>query len=154
MTKVDYKDMSRGELIELLDKVREYKGGTEGRIRFPQDVLPHVKGLKGKKQETFMVLVLNGSHKVIGKRVVSVGTVNRTIVHPREVYRYAISKGGVAVVVVHNHPSGGLEPSKADREVTGRLKVAGELIGIGLLDHMIVGKDGGYYSFLEAEGVV
>ena len=82
-------------------------------------------------------------------RIVSIGLINRTIVHPREVYADAIVDRATAIIVCHNHPSGNLEPSDEDTAVTGQLKEAGEILGIKLLDHVIFAVSG-YYSFLEA----
>jgi DNA repair protein RadC len=91
---------------------------------------------------------VNGANEVITSRVVSVGLVNKTQVHPREVFADPITDRASAIIVAHNHPVGGLTPSKEDIEVTRRLKAAGETLGIRLLDHVIFNQKG-YYSFLE-----
>jgi DNA repair protein RadC len=101
-----------------------------------------------KKQEHFIAIPLNGAHEVIAVKVVTIGLVNRSMVHPREVFRYAIQKNAAAVIIAHNHPSGNVEPSDEDRVVTDRMREAAKVVGIRLLDHVIVGKRG-YYSFLE-----
>jgi len=80
---------------------------------------------------------------------VSEGSLNQSIVHPREVFAPAVRESAAAVIFVHNHPSGDPSPSREDREITRRLKEAGELLGIRVLDHVIVG-DGSYYSFTES----
>lgn len=118
------------------------------RIRFPADVLPLVRHYADRKQEHFLSLSLNGAHEVSATRVVSVGLVNRALVHPREVFAEALVDRAAAVVVAHNHPSGNVEPSPEDREVTGRLQKAGNTLGIAMLDHIIFSQNG-YYSFLE-----
>ncbi len=118
------------------------------RIAFPADVLPLVRHFADRKQEHFICLSLNGAHEVSAVRVVSVGLVNRTIVHPREVFADPVTDRASAVIVCHNHPSGNVEPSSEDREVTRRLAAAGETLGIPLLDHLVF-SDRGYYSFLE-----
>lgn len=118
------------------------------RIAFPTDVLPLLHNYADRKQEHFICVSLNGAHEVITTRVVSVGLVNRTQVHPREVFADPITDRAAAVIVAHNHPSGELNPSPEDRQVTRQLKAAGELLGIGLLDHIIFNHKG-YYSFLE-----
>ena len=92
--------------------------------------------------------MLNGAHEVIGTIVATIGLLNRTIVHPREVFADAIRNRAAAVAVAHNHPSGNTEPSNEDIEVTERLKKAGDLLGIRVIDH-IVFTDAKYYSFLE-----
>jgi DNA repair protein RadC len=118
------------------------------RIRMPVDLLPLVQHFIDRPQEYFLSVSLNGAHEVIALRVVSIGLVNRTVVHPREVFAPAITDRATAVMVAHNHPSGSLEPSGEDFEVTRRLVAAGQTIGIPVLDHIIFSANG-YYSFLE-----
>ena len=118
------------------------------KISFPADVLPLVRHYADRRQEYFLCLSLNGAHEVTAVRVVSIGLVNRTIVHPREVFADPVTDRAAAVIVCHNHPSGNVEPSAEDREVTSRLASAGETLGIALLDHVIFGEEG-YFSFLE-----
>jgi DNA repair protein RadC len=118
------------------------------KIAFPPDVLPLVKHYADRKQEHFLCISLNGAKEVIAVRTVSVGLVDKSPVHPREVFADAVTDRASAVIVAHNHPGGTLEPSKADMEVTKRLKSAGEILGISLLDHIIFNHKG-YYSFLE-----
>lgn len=100
-------------------------------------------------RETFVALYLNTKNRVIKKEVVSYGSLNANIVHPREVYKEAILNSAAHVVVAHNHPSGDPSPSKEDLDITERLCKAGEVIGISLLDHVIVGEDGQFYSMKE-----
>lgn len=148
MEVADYRNMDKEELIQLLESVNYGKQSGENRIRFPQDVIPHVKKYSKKEEEHFVSLILNGNHEVIKTVLVSKGTVNRSIVHPREVFREAIKKNAVSVIVAHNHPSGNTEPSYEDKEVTTRLADAGNIVGIQVLDHIVFSKTG-YYSFLE-----
>ena len=104
---------------------------------------------KANKQteEICHILCLNQKMKVQGIFEVSRGTVNSSCLNPREIFMKALLCGAVSIIVVHNHPSGDTAPSKEDINVTKRIKKAGEIIGIGLLDHIIIGD--GYYSFLE-----
>jgi DNA repair protein RadC len=118
------------------------------RISFPPDVLPIIQHYADRKQEHFLCISLNGANEVIASRVVSVGLVNKTQVHPREVFADPITDRASAIIVAHNHPSGGLKPSKEDIEITKQLKSAGETLGIKLLDHIIFSQKD-YYSFLE-----
>jgi len=118
------------------------------RISFPADVLPLIRHYADRRQEHFICVSLNGANEVIAARVVSVGLVNKTQVHPREVFADPITDRASAVIVAHNHPSGSLEPSREDIDITGQLKSAGEILGIRLLDHVIFDSKG-YYSFLE-----
>lgn len=118
------------------------------KINFPADVLPLIQHYADRKQEHFLCISLNGSNEVIAVRVISVGLVNKTQAHPREVFADAITDRASTVIVAHNHPSGGVNPSKEDVEITRQLKSAGEILGIKLLDHIIFNNKG-YHSFLE-----
>lgn len=122
------------------------------KITFPPDVLPLIRHFADRKQEHFLCISLNGANEVIATRVVSVGLVNRTQVHPREVFADPITDRAAALTVAHNHPVGSLLPSKEDIEVTQRLKSAGETLGIRLLDHIIFNQRD-HYSFLEHDGI-
>jgi DNA repair protein RadC len=122
------------------------------RITFPTDALPLVRHFAHRRQEHFIALSLNGAHEVMAVRVVTIGLVDKTHVHPREVFADPINDRASAIIVAHNHPSGCLVPSREDRDVTIQLRDAGEILGIKLLDHIIFNLRG-YYSFLE-EGVL
>lgn len=119
------------------------------KIVTPADILLHVRHYADRKQEHFLCASINGANEILNIRVVSIGLIDRTHVHPREVFADALSDRASAIIVAHNHPSGGLEPSVADNKVTEQLKAAGQIIGITLLDHVIFDRTG-YYSFLEA----
>jgi len=119
------------------------------KIETPADLLPHVRHYADRKQEHFLCASINGANEILNIRVVSIGLVDRTPVHPREVFAEALSDRASAIIVAHNHPAGGLEPSTADVEVTKQLKAAGVIMGIALLDHIIFNRTG-YLSFLEA----
>lgn len=97
--------------------------------------------LSSKEKETFYALHLDSKNRLVREEAVSVGTLTASLVHPREVFRGAIREAAAAVIVAHNHPSGDPTPSAEDLEVTSRLRSAGEVIGIPLLDHVIIGTD-------------
>jgi DNA repair protein RadC len=141
----DYLNYSKEELIELLCDC-----GIAPKCRSSSDLWQCLKKYGKREQEHFGVVVLNSSNMILKVQVVSIGLVNRTLVHPREVFRPTLSSNGSAVVVFHNHPSGNLMPSGEDLEVTDRLKEAGELLGIQLMDHLILGR-GGYRSMREEQ---
>ena len=122
------------------------------KIREPKDLLPLVQHLSDRRQEHFLCTTLNGAHEVIKTRVITIGLVNAAQVHPREAYSDAIADRAVSIIVSHNHPSGELTPSAEDIKVTKRLKEAGEVLGVKLLDHIIFSKRG-YFSFLESGGL-
>jgi len=99
-------------------------------------------------REQFLCASINGANEILNIRVVSIGLIDRSPVHPREVFADALSDRASAVIVAHNHPSGGVEPSQSDIIITAQLKAAGEIVGIELLDHIIFNRTG-YFSFLE-----
>lgn len=119
------------------------------KIETPADLLPHIRHFADRRQEHFLCVSINGANEILNVRVVSIGLVDRTPVHPREVFAEALSDRASAIIVAHNHPTGGLEPSAADVEVTKQLKAAGVVMGIALLDHIIFNHTG-YFSFLES----
>ena len=120
------------------------------RIRGPRDVYEIcAPALLDARQEEFRVLLLNTQHAVLREIVVTRGTLDASVVHPREVFRAAIVESAAAVILVHNHPSGDPAPSREDRDVTDQLVSAGQLVGIPVLDHVVIG-DGRYVSFVEA----
>lgn len=119
------------------------------KIEQPADLLPHVRHFADRKQEHFLCTTLSGANEILNIRVVSIGLVDRSPVHPREVFADALTDRASAIIVAHNHPSGGLEPSSTDLEITAQLKAAGDIVGVSLLDHIIFNRTS-YFSFLEA----
>lgn len=117
-------------------------------IKTPQDIIPFVRNYAINTREYFLMISLNGGHEIIQIHVVSIGTINKTIIHPREVFVEAIKENASAVIICHNHPSGNCNPSNEDIETTKMLKNASEILGIPILDHIIIGFDN-YYSFME-----
>jgi len=123
-------------------------GGSYPPVTKPSDILPIVAEYRFRKKENFIVFYLNGRNQVICSECVSVGTLNASLVHPREVFEPAIRHLAAGVIFAHNHPSGDCTPSEDDIEITKRLVDAGRLIGIEVLDHLIIGQHG-YLSFKE-----
>jgi len=108
-------------------------------LKSPDDVAAEVRSqLKGRKKEHFLVLSLDTRNRLINRKLVSIGSLDTSIVHPREVFKEAVSSCAASVIFAHNHPSGDPEPSKEDIELTKRLAKAGEIMGIDVLDHIIV----------------
>ena len=118
------------------------------RIKFPIDVLPLIQHYGDRKQEHFISISVNGANEVMNVRVVTIGLVNKSQVHPREVFADVIVERACAIIIAHNHPSGDLTPSKEDISITRRIKEAATILGIRLLDHIIFNSSG-YYSFVE-----
>ena len=122
---------------------RKYRGKPPAPVRGPDDVVKILgRAFRGQRVEQFVVLLLNARHEVLGRETVSVGSLNASIVHPREVFRPAIIHSAASIVLVHNHPSGDAEPSEEDISISRRLVQVGELVGIGVLDHVILAKRG------------
>ncbi len=120
--------------------VREHQEGTQ--LNNALDATESLKDLKELAQETFCVLTLNTKNKLIQRHMISLGTVDSTLVHPREIFRPAITDGAKAVILAHNHPSGDVAPSAEDIRITKQLVEAGKHIGIAVIDHLILGDNG------------
>jgi DNA repair protein RadC len=118
------------------------------KIAFPPDIYPLIRHMADRRQEHFICISLNGANEVIAIRTVSMGLVNRALVHPREVFADPITDRAASIIVAHNHPSGNLTPSRDDLDVTRQLKAAGRTLGIKVLDHLIFNMET-YYSLLE-----
>ena len=134
-------------LLACFELARRYAKSEEisrFRITCSDDVLKlhEIDSLRHERQEHFSMITLNGAHEVIHYHLISKGTVNQSLVHPREVFAEAIAERAAAIICVHNHPSGNLTPSREDEEITKRLEEAGKLLGIPLLDHIIISKNG------------
>lgn len=121
---------------------RQFEVSERPIIDSPEKAAEQFADIRDKKQEYFVCLTLDGANRLIAKRVISIGTLTASLVHPREVFAEAITDRAASIVVAHNHPSGNLEPSIADKEVTERLRQAGEILGIEVLDHLILGGEG------------
>jgi len=117
-------------------------------VRQPGDAFEYLKFMALYPEENLVVLNLNTKKKIIGTKHVSIGSLDASIVHPREVFCEAIKKRSASIIICHNHPSGNPEPSTEDINITTRLKECGKIIGIELLDHIIIG-DGKYVSLKE-----
>ncbi len=123
----------------------------DGKVKFtkPQDLCDYYAPLIGNlKQELFKVVAVDGRNALIKETTISKGILDASLTHPREVFRFAIIENASGLFLVHNHPSGILKPSEDDLKITERLKNAGDLMGIRIIDHIIVAEEG-YYSFSE-----
>ncbi len=136
------------QILAALEFSRRHLVKQNRRIASADAVYDELREYGRKKQEYFLTLTLDGASHLIATRTVSIGTLNQSLVHPREVFADAVTDRAAGIIVAHNHPSGQYFPSREDRRVTQRLKEAGKLMGIELLDHVIVTRDG-YYSFQE-----
>ncbi|MDM8005414.1 MAG: JAB domain-containing protein [Phycisphaerae bacterium] len=119
-----------------------------------EDVARRYAYLERYDRERLIRVDLDSQNRAIGEEVVSIGTVNSTLVSPREVFKGAILNNAVRIILVHNHPGGNIEPSSEDEEVNGKLKEAGELLGIPAIDFVIIGEDGRYWSAAGGAGQV
>jgi DNA repair protein RadC len=136
------------QIIATLELVKRFINPNSIIINSPDDALYLVKELKDKKQEYFITLTIDGGSNLIQKRTIFIGTVNKSIIHPREVFADAITDRASGIFFIHNHPSGNSEPSENDINVTKRLLAVGQLLGIEVIDHIIIGKNH-HFSFKE-----
>jgi DNA repair protein RadC len=137
-------------VVAMLEFGRRRWGATGAKINHPSDAFSLVRHYANRKQEYFICISLNGAHEALAVRVITVGLVNRTLVHPREVFADALSDRACAVLCAHNHPSGATEPSKEDDEVTKSLKRAADVLGLNFLDHVIF-TENAYFSYRQAK---
>ena len=134
--------------LELANRIASYKP-LKYKIKNPWDIYKYyMDSLRNLKKEVFKVVLLNTKNEIITDVDVSVGTLNSSLVHPREVFIEAIKRSSNKIILIHNHPSGSIEPSLEDKNITKRLIRCGEIIGIEVIDHIIIG-DGMYFSFKE-----
>jgi DNA repair protein RadC len=136
-------------IVAMLEFGRRRWGAAGTRINHPEDIYALVRHHADRRQERFICISLNGAHEVLAVRIVTIGLVNKTIVHPREVFADPILDRSSAVIVAHNHPSGQLIPSGEDDEVTERLRAASEILGLHFLDHVIF-SDRSFFSYRQA----
>ena len=130
------------QLMAGFELSRRYDVRSSEKISSPANIVPLVSYIADKKQEYFVCIFLNGVGEVISNRVVTVVLLDHTLVHPREVFEDPITDRAASVVLVHNHPSGTLKPGKKDICMTERLIEAGKILGIKVLDHLIITKNG------------
>ena len=140
------------QILAAIELSRRYLIKNNKKINSAKDVFDELIEYTTKNQEHFILLTLDGAGHLINKRVVFKGTLNQSLVHPREVFADAIVDRSAAIIIAHNHPSGSLEPSIEDIEITKRLSKVADIIGIDLIDHIIISKNG-YFSFVE-EGIL
>ena len=137
------------EISRRLKKEENLNKNKNRIVNSPKDIFPLLKEkIINFHKEYFMVISLDNRNKVIGIDTVSIGTLNSSLIHPRETFEVAIKNHAAAIIICHNHPSGELKPSEDDLIITQNLVTAGRLLGIEVSDHLIIVKDG-YYSFKE-----
>jgi DNA repair protein RadC len=124
--------------LELSKRALSIEEDVLPTVRSPADVANAVANIRKNKKENFVILCLNARNQVTRKETISIGSLNASIVHPREVFQPAIAESAASIVLAHNHPSGDTRPSDDDVELTRRLVRAGEIMGIEVLDHVIV----------------
>ena len=137
------------QILSALELARRHLLKDGVKITCAKDTLPLLADIAGKQQEYFLCISLNGANEVIEKRVVTIGLLDKSPVHPREVFADVIADRPAAVIFAHNHPSGELQPSEADLRIHDQLTEAGKILGLRVLDHVIVTRKG-HYSFQEA----
>lgn len=141
-----------GQILSAFELAKRYLIKDEKKIRNTDDILALVQDIRDKKQEHFITITLTGASALIEKREVFKGTINFSVVHPREIFADAISDRAAGIIFVHNHPADDAQPSEADIKLTNQLCDAAKLMGIQVIDHIIVTKNN-YFSF-QAEGML
>ena len=136
--------------FELGRRFYQSRAGKPLVIRTARQAYDHLKGMADMQKEQLRALYLGSRYQLVHEEVVSMGSLTSNIVHPREVFQPAITYGAVAVIIAHNHPSGSLEATEADAQVTYQLIEGGKLLGIELLDHLIIAGEG-YVSMMEED---
>jgi DNA repair protein RadC len=136
------------QLTAALELARRLGRPPHHRIAGPADLVPRLLHWADRPQEVFLTVTLNGAQEILEIRPITVGLLNRTLIHPREVFAPALEDRAASILFAHTHPSGALDPSREDREATSRLAQAGKLLGVEVLDHLILSPTG-YYSFRE-----
>ncbi|WP_425449484.1 RadC family protein [Dethiothermospora halolimnae] len=148
-------DLQKQKLKALFDistRIAKENTDIKDSIKSPKDIAELLKEeMRYLKKEEFRIVLLDTKNKVIDIKTISVGSLNASIVHPREVFKEAILKSSASIILVHNHPSGNPSPSKEDINITERLIKSGDLIGIKVLDHVIIGNS---YTSLKEEGII
>lgn len=137
------------QILSAFELARRHLLQETVKIECAKDVLPLVADIAAKPQEHLVCISLNGACEVIEKRIVTIGLLDKSPVHPREVFADVIADRAAAVILVHNHPSGDTQPSQADRRTHGQLSDAAKILGLRVLDNNIVTRKG-YFSFQEA----
>jgi DNA repair protein RadC len=140
------------QILAAIELSRRFLLSSRRQIRSAAEVYELLEPFAAKSREYFLSVTLDGASRVIEVRTVFIGTLNQSLVHPREVFADAIADRAAGIIVAHNHPSGTLTPSRPDIAITDRLKEVGRLVGIDLLDHVILTKEG-YFSFAD-EGML
>jgi DNA repair protein RadC len=141
------------KVVLVKEKVGRYELPRE--IGSPEDAyraITTITNVQEEAQEVFGILILNTKHKIVAVHEISRGTLNASMIHPREAFKPAVLHNAASIICFHNHPSGNPEPSKEDIEITNRIKSAGTVLGIFVCDHIIVGDDG--YVSLKERGVM
>ena len=129
------------QLISAIELSKRYLVKQNKKITNASDVFEELKEYRDKKQEYFLCIYLDGANHICETRIITIGTLNQSLVHPREVFSPAVKHRCASIIVAHNHPSGILSASREDIEVTKRLQESGKILGIELLDHVIFTKD-------------
>nr|VFJ97283.1 MAG: DNA repair protein RadC [Candidatus Kentron sp. LFY] len=149
LTKFDGVGNAKATLILAAIEFVRRRIKPEGiKINRSSDLVPHVRHYADRKQEHFLCASVNGANEVINIRVISIGLVDRSLAHPREVFAGPLADRASAIILAHNHPMGPLEPSPADMEITQRMRQAGDIMGIAVLDHVIFNRSD-HFSFLD-----
>lgn len=140
----DVKKRTIAVIREIIRRIQKADRDSITVINGPDDTFSYFNYLTSKEQEEFWVLLLNNKNHIIGSKMISRGTISSSISSPREIFNYAVKHMAASIILAHNHPSGDAVPSKEDVKTTNQLVEASQILGIGILDHVIIGKYGNY----------
>lgn len=146
---LDIKGLGRAKAVKILASLEFGKRLTSNlhvEILSPQDIWNQCVDIRESKREHFVAFYLDTQNRLIERQIISIGTLNSSLVHPREVFEPALTLHAASIIIAHNHPSGSMEPSLDDKEVTKRLIESGKILGMELQDHIILSKNE-YFSF-------
>jgi DNA repair protein RadC len=136
--------------FEIARRLESFNEEVKPKVNSPEDVYRRIyPRMREQKKENFIELCLDTKNQIIREEIISIGSLNANVVHPREVFKTALAVSAAHIIVAHNHPSGDPTPSREDIEVTKKLIEAGKIIGVDVLDHVIIG-DGRHFSMKEA----
>lgn len=146
-------DIKKYTVKLVKEQEMEYKGGKVTSSKKASKLINEIFNMDSQPSEIFVMLALDVQNKPIGCFLISQGSINLTISSPRDIFQRALLVNAYSIIVAHNHPNGEVKPSKGDIRITQRLAEAGKLMEIELIDHLIFGEEGKYYSFLENGGI-
>ncbi|MBU4480506.1 DNA repair protein RadC [Patescibacteria group bacterium] len=129
------------QILSAIELVKRLQSNETREILSPEDIWKLCSDIRDSKKEHFVAFYIDTQNNLIERQIISIGTLNASLVHPREIFEPAVKHSSASIIIAHNHPSGNCEPSQEDMEITKRLTEAGKILGIEILDHIIIAKN-------------